>query len=207
MSASNRFISFEGTEGTGKSTQVSLLAKHLKSKEYDVLSTAEPGGTRIGQQIRELLLEPANHMDPLTELLLYHADRVQHIREVIDPALEKGYFVITDRFADSTVAYQGYARGLDLKIISTLNEMVVRESKPSLTFVLDIDVEEGLRRNRQARKEDRFELETVEFHNRVRNGYMQIAESDPERVKIIDASGSVVEISKQIIGIVEEKWL
>ncbi|MDO8281941.1 MAG: dTMP kinase [Thermodesulfovibrionia bacterium] len=206
MSASKKFISFEGTEGSGKSTQASLLAEHLRKQGHDVILTAEPGGTRIGQKIRKLLLEPENHMDPLTELLLYYADRAQHIREVIDPALEKGSFVITDRFADSTVAYQGFARGVDLNIINPLNQMVVGHSKPSLTFILDIDVEEGLRRNRQAQKEDRFELEAIEFHNRVRSGYLEIAEDEPERVRVIDASSGQEDIRMKIIEIVEKIW-
>ncbi|MBI4826796.1 MAG: dTMP kinase [Nitrospirae bacterium] len=206
MPASKRFISFEGTEGSGKSTQASLLAEYLRKKGYDVILTAEPGGTRIGKKIRELLLEPENHMDPLTELLLYYADRAQHIREVIEPALERGSFVITDRFADSTVAYQGFARGVDLNIINPLNEMVVRHSKPSLTFLLDIDAEEGLRRNRQAQKEDRFELEAIEFHNRVRSGYLEIAEDDPARVRVIDASAGKEDITMKIIEIVEKIW-
>jgi dTMP kinase len=207
MSASNRFISFEGTEGTGKSTQVSLLTEHLKSKGYDVLSTAEPGGTKIGQEIRGLLLEPSNRIDPLTELMLYYADRAQHVREVISPALQKGSIVISDRFTDSTTAYQGYARGLDLDVINTLNSIVTGDSMPSLTFILLLDIEEGLRRNRHAHKEDRFELETIEFHKRVRNGYLQIAEGDPERARLIDASGSNEEISTELIRIVEETWL
>jgi dTMP kinase len=207
MPASNRFISFEGTEGTGKSTQVSMLTEYLKDKGLDVVTTAEPGGTVTGQKIRKLLLEPDSDIDPLAELLLYYADRAQHIREVIDPALDKGSIVITDRFTDSTVAYQGYARGLDLNIIKTLNNLVVGTTNPSLTLILDIDIEEGLRRNREAQKEDRFELETIEFHNRVRNGYIQIAEDDPGRVKVIDASGSPEDVSKKILETVEGKWL
>lgn len=206
MSEIKKFISFEGTEGSGKSTQASLLAEYLRKHGHDVVLTAEPGGTRIGQKIRKLLLDPENHMDPLTELLLYYADRAQHIREVIDPALEKGSFVITDRYADSTVAYQGFARGLDLNIINPLNELVVRHSKPSLTLILDIDAEEGLRRNRQAQKEDRFELEAVEFHNRVRSGYQEIAEDHPERVSVIDASSGQEDIAVKIIDIVEKIW-
>ncbi len=206
MSAGNRFISFEGTEGSGKSTQASLLAEHLRKKGKDVLLTAEPGGTGIGKKIRELLLEPENHMDPLAELLLYYADRAQHIKEKINPALADGYFVITDRFTDSTIAYQGYARGLDLSIINALNTVVVGTSIPSLTLFLDINVEEGLRRNREAQKEDRFELEAVEFHNSVRDGFITIAETEPERVKIINASLDKLSINRQIIEIVEKIW-
>jgi dTMP kinase len=206
MSRTKGFISFEGIEGSGKSTQVKLLAKYLRNKGNKVLETAEPGGTEIGLKIRELLLEPQNHIDPLTELLLYYSSRAQHVREVIYPAILEKTIVITDRFTDSTVAYQGYARGIDLTIINTLNEIVVPDMKPYLTFLLDLDVEEGLRRNRNIRKEDRFELETLEFHNRVRNGFLQIAKEEPERVKIVDASKNTEEVSQQIIKIMEESW-
>jgi dTMP kinase len=200
------FISFEGIEGSGKSTQAKLLAGHLRTQGHTVITTVEPGGTGIGQKIRSLLLEPRNHMDPLTELLLYYASRAQHVREVIYPALLKNTVVITDRFTDSTLAYQGYARGLDLSIIHTLDEIVVPDMKPFLTFLLDLDVEEGLRRNRHARKEDRFELETIEFHDRVRKGFLQIAAEEPKRVKVIDASRSAEEVSKDIIKGIEESW-
>ncbi|NOZ67889.1 MAG: dTMP kinase [Deferribacteres bacterium] len=196
-------ISFEGIEGSGKTTQARLLAEYLRDRGYDVLETAEPGGTRIGEKIRGLLLEPQNHMEPLTELLLYYSSRAQLVKEVIEPAIRRGAVVITDRFTDSTVAYQGYARGIDLGIINTLNEIVVPGIKPFLTFLLDIDVEEGLRRNRHARKEDRFELEAVEFHNRVRRGFLEIAGREPERVKVIDASRSAGEVGMEIRKIME----
>ena len=206
MSRAKGFISFEGIEGSGKSTQAKRLAGYFRSKGQKVIDTVEPGGTNIGQQIRELLLEPTNHMEPLTELLLYYASRAQHVREVIYPAILDDTIVITDRFSDSTVAYQGYARGIDLKLLSRLNEIVNPDLKPFLTFMLDLDVEEGLKRNRKASKEDRFELETVEFHKRVRKGFLQIASEDPERVKVIDASQNPDEISEEIIKIIEEQW-
>ena len=206
MSRAKGFISFEGIEGSGKSTQAKRLAEYFRSTGQNVIDTVEPGGTNIGQQIRELLLEPANQMEPLTELLLYYASRAQHVREVIYPAILDNRIVITDRFSDSTVAYQGYARGIDLKLLSRLNEIVNPDLKPFLTFMLDLDVEEGLKRNRKASKEDRFELETVEFHKRVRKGFLQIASEEPERVKVIDASQNPDEISKEIIKIIEEQW-
>ena len=206
MSGVKGFISLEGIEGSGKSSQVKLLAEYLRTKGHNVLETVEPGGTRIGGKIRKLLLEPRNHMDPLAELLLYYSSRAQHVREVIYPAIQKKTVVITDRFTDSTVAYQGYARGIDLSIINALDDIVVPDMKPFLTILLDLDVEEGLRRNRRAQKEDRFELETVEFHNRVRQGFMKIAAEEPERVKIVDASQSADEVSREIIRIVEESW-
>lgn len=206
MSGVKGFISFEGIEGSGKSTQVRLLAGYLRTKGHDVLETAEPGGTKIGEEIRNLLLEPQNHMDPLAELLLYYASRAQLVQEVIRPAIQRNSVVITDRFTDSTVAYQGHARGIDLTVIHTLDNMVVHDMKPFLTILLDLDVEEGLRRNRHARKEDRFELETVEFHKRVRKGFLQIAGEEPDRVKLVDASSGAEEISREVIRIVEDAW-
>ena len=206
MSRAKGFISFEGIEGSGKSTQVKALAKHLRAKGLKVIETVEPGGTMIGNKIRALLLEPGNHMDPMAELLLYYSSRAQHVREVIYPAILDNNIVITDRFIDSTVAYQGYARGLDLGLINKLNEIVVPDMKPSITFLLDMDVEEGLRRNRRAQKEDRFELETVEFHNHVRKGFHQIAAEEPERIKIVDASVSAEEVSRKVIEILERSW-
>jgi dTMP kinase len=206
MSRVKRFISFEGIEGSGKSTQVKLLGEYLASKGHKVLTTLEPGGTHIGTKIRNLLLEPQNHMDPLTELILYYASRAQHVREIIYPAILKNTVVITDRFTDSTLAYQGYARGLDLSIIHALDEIVVPDLKPFLTFLLDLDVEEGLRRNRRAQKEDRFEMETIEFHTRVRKGFLQIASEDPDRIKVLDASRSTEDVSREVIRIIEESW-
>jgi dTMP kinase len=205
MSRAKGFISFEGIEGSGKSTQSKFLAGFLQSIGHKVVQTAEPGSTRIGGEIRKLLLEPQNHMDPLTELLLYYASRAQHVQEVIAPALKQKTIVITDRYTDSTVAYQGYARGIDLNIIYSLNNIVVPETQPYLTFLLDMDVEEGLRRNRKAQKEDRFELETVEFHKRVQRGFHRIAEEEPDRVIIIDASRSTEEVAREIQKIAEEK--
>ncbi|UCH81462.1 MAG: dTMP kinase [Nitrospiraceae bacterium] len=206
MSRVKGFISFEGIEGSGKSTQAKRLAGYFRSGGQKVIDTVEPGGTGIGQKIRELLLAPQNHMEPLTELLLYYASRAQHVREVIYPAILNDTIVITDRFTDSTVAYQGYARGIDLKLLSRLNEIVNPDLKPFLTFLLDLDVEEGLKRNRKASKEDRFELETVEFHNRVRNGFLKIASEEPDRVKVIDASVSPDRVSEEIIKVIEEQW-
>jgi len=206
MSRVKRLISFEGIEGSGKSTQVKLLGDYLVTKGHKVLTTLEPGGTNIGAKIRNLLLEPQNHMDPLTELILYYASRAQHVREVIYPAILGNTVVITDRFTDSTVAYQGYARGIDLSIIQALDEIVVPDLKPFLTFLLDLDVEEGLRRNRHAQKEDRFEMETIEFHTRVRKGFLQIAAEEPERIKVLDASLSAEEVSREVRRIIEESW-
>ncbi|MBI4654891.1 MAG: dTMP kinase [Nitrospirae bacterium] len=201
------FITFEGIEGSGKSTQARLLYDYLKAKGYGVLVTEEPGGTKIGRKIRELLLHPDNSMDYLTELLLYNASRAEHVRKIIYPAIMNGDIVICDRFADSTVTYQGSGRGIDLVIIKTLNDIVIPDIKPFISFLLNIDVEDGLRRNMGAKKEDRFELETIEFHKRVREGYLQIAKEEPERVKIIDASRGIEEVNREIIVELEASWL
>jgi dTMP kinase len=206
MSGVRKFISFEGIEGSGKTTHARNLAEYLTRKGHDVMLTAEPGGTAIGNRIRGLLLDPQNRMEPMTELLLYYASRAQHVREIIYPALLKNRIVITDRFTDSTVAYQGYARGIDLSLIAALNEIVVQDLKPSITFLLDLDAEEGLRRNRKANKEDRFELEAVEFHKRVREGFLRIAEEEHERVKVVDASGDARQVGREIERILEDTW-
>ncbi len=204
MSQNRYFFSFEGIEGSGKTTQCRLLGEYLRSRGFDVVETAEPGGTVISSKIRQILLEPGNQIDPLTELLLYYSSRAQLVSEVIRPSLEKGRIVITDRFTDSTLAYQGYGRGIEKEVIQMLNEIVVPDIKPSLTFLLDLEVEEGLRRNRGAGKEDRFETETIEFHRRVREGFLKIASQEPERIKVIDASRSPEEIHQEIVKIIEK---
>ncbi len=202
MPEAERFISLEGIEGSGKSTQARLLKEFLVDRGIDTVQTVEPGGTGIGEQIRSILLEPGNHMDSMTELLLYFASRAQHVKEVIVPALEAGKVVITDRFSDSTVAYQGYARGLDMNVIESLDRIVTGECRPSLTILLDLDVEDGIRRNRRAGKKDRFELEEVEFHRRVREGFLKIAEQDIKRVTMVDASGTPEDVHEKIRTIV-----
>ncbi|NWF53088.1 MAG: dTMP kinase [Nitrospirae bacterium] len=197
------FISLEGIEGTGKTKQSSLLNEYLKNIGYKVILTAEPGGTVIGLKIRDLLLSIENKkMTPLSELLLYNASRVQHIKEVILPALKKGFIVITDRFIDSTKAYQGYGRGIDLKLIDLLGEIVTEGLKPDLTILLDLDVKIGLKRNKGINKKDRLELEDIKFHKKVREGYLKIAAKEPERIKLIDANQSIEDIHKKIIDIV-----
>lgn len=193
------FISFEGIEGTGKSTQTRLLSKYLRGKGFSVTQTEEPGGTIISLKIRELLLSlDSRGMDAVTELLLYNASRVQHIKEVIIPALKKGNIVITDRFSDSTVAYQGYGRGIDLKLIDSLDMISTGRLRPDFTILLDIDVETGLRRNRRINKSDRLELEDIFFHEKVRKGFINIAAEEPERVKLVDSSGKIEEVHEKI---------
>jgi len=198
------FISFEGIEGTGKSTQAELLAEYLRSKGFSVTKTAEPGGTRISLKIRDLLLSTdSTDMDPLAELLLYNAARVQHIKEIIMPALLRGDVVVTDRFSDSTTAYQGYGRGIDLKLIDSLDVVATNRLRPHLTVLLDIDVETGLMRNRKIQKQDRLELEDVSFHERVRKGFISIAAKEQERVKLLDCSGDIEEVHNKVVDIVE----
>jgi dTMP kinase len=197
------FISFEGIEGTGKTIQSRLLYEHLTKKGYEVTLTEEPGGTRIGFKIRDLLLSVENKgMTPLAELLLYNASRAQHIQEVILPVINKGAIVITDRFTDSTVAYQGYGRGIDLSYIDSIDLIATERLRPDITILLDLDVEVGLRRNRGVNKMDRLELEDVEFHKRVRSGYLEIATKEPERIKLVDASEGIEQVHNRIIKII-----
>lgn len=197
------FISFEGIEGTGKSTQSRLLAEHLREKGYRVIQTMEPGGTKISMKIRELLLSlDSREMDHVTELLLYNAARVQHIKEVIEPAIERGDIVITDRFSDSTVAYQGFARGIDLQLIDSLDMIATHKLCPDITILLDIDVKTGLARNRALNKNDRLELEDLSFHEKVRKGFIQIAAMNPERVRLVDCSDGLQEVHRRVVEII-----
>jgi dTMP kinase len=199
-----KFVSFEGIEGTGKSTQAKLLQQHLLSSGREVVLTEEPGGTLISLRIREILLSVDHkNMKPVTELLLYNAARTQHIHEVILPAVERGAVVITDRFTDSTYAYQGYGRGIDLRLLESIDRIATNCLRPDLTLLLDLDVETGLKRNRRINKTDRLELENVEFHQRVRKGYHELAAKEPERIKLIHASGSIQEIQDIVVSVIE----
>jgi dTMP kinase len=199
------FISLEGIEGTGKSTQVRLLGSALRAKGLAVTETAEPGGTAISLRIREILLSlDSRGMRPVTELLLYNAARVQHIEEVIMPALNQGNIVITDRFSDSTIAYQGYGRDIDLKLIAALDALATDRLKPDLTILLDIDAETGLRRNREANKEDRLELEDISFHEKVRRGFISLAAKEPERIKLLECSAGIEEVHMKVAGAVAD---
>jgi dTMP kinase len=184
------FITFEGIEGCGKSTQAGLLRELLEGRGLSVLVTREPGGSPIGEQIRHILLDPGNHgMVALAELLLYEASRCQHVEAVIKPALDAGKVVICDRFFDASTAYQGYARGLDIAMVGRLNLVATGGRKPDLTIVLDLPVDMGLMR--LGRNLDRIESEAVEFHERVRQGYLKIAENEPGRVKVVNAGGTI----------------
>jgi dTMP kinase len=195
------FITFEGSEGSGKSTQADRLAARLQRCDVPYIVTREPGGTPIGESIRELLqFAPHNsNMTPETELLLFEASRSQLVREVIKPALQRGMCVIADRFFDSTTVYQGAARKLDRDMIERLNAFAVGECVPDVTFVLDVDAATAqLRMRREPRKADRMEQQPVEFYERVREGYRELATYEPKRVVLINGSGDVDEIANEI---------
>lgn len=196
------FITFEGTEGGGKSTQIRNTAAFLKRNKLKVLLLREPGGTRVSESIREVLLNPLNKgMAAEAELLLYLAARAQLVREKILPALEKGVSVILDRFEDSTFAYQGYGRGLSMKNIETVSRLWVRGGlKPDLTIILDIDPAKGLARGG---RHDRMEKESMKFHRKVRQGFLSLARKNPKRYGVIDATLSIAEVAK----LVEERVL
>jgi dTMP kinase len=195
------FITFEGSEGSGKSTQAEKLAARLQRCGVPYVLTREPGGTPIGESIRDLLqFAPHNsNMTPETELLLFEASRSQLVREVIKPALERGLCVIADRFSDSTSVYQGAARKLDRETIERLNAFVVGDCLPNITFVLDVDAATAQSRmQRERRKADRMEQQSAEFYERVREGYRELATHEPKRIVMIDGSGDVDAIEKQI---------
>lgn len=197
------FITLEGIEGSGKTTQVERLRELLLENGHEVLVTREPGGSPIGEKIRDILLDTSHkEMAPLTELLLYEASRCQHVYEVIRPALEAGKVVICDRFYDASTAYQGHARGIGIEKVKNLNLVATDGQKADLTIVLDLPVTDGLRRLGQ--NLDRIEGETVGFHERVRQGYLELAGSEPARVKVIDATGSVEDTFEKVKTIVED---
>ena len=203
------FITLEGIDGCGKTTQAEMLVGWLKGRGLKVLHTREPGGTEIGRKIRSILLDPANKkITGLTELMLYSADRAQHLAEVIEPALKYGCAVVCDRFSDATEAYQGHARGLGLETIEALTSIATAGRKPDLTLLLDIPAAQALSRAK-AREEDgdgkeaRFEQESLRFHEKVREGYLKIAAREPGRVKIIDATGKPEEVQAGIRKIID----
>jgi len=204
------FITFEGIEGCGKSTQAKRLVNRLRELAVPLVFTLEPGGTSVGQKIRLILLDSRNqHLSPLAELLLYAADRAQHVEEVIKPALEQEKWVLCDRFFDATTVYQGYARGLDMKLIVTLNEKASPGIRPDITFLIDCAVEVGLERALKRNKiqfqegQDRFEREKKDFHEAVRKGYLHKAMEDPERFVVVDGTLKEDELEELIFRHVE----
>ncbi|MBL7149663.1 MAG: dTMP kinase [Candidatus Cloacimonetes bacterium] len=199
------FITFEGIEGCGKSTQAKLLRKYLEKKGWSVFLTREPGGPKISEAIRELLLSTDNkEMLPETEVLLYMASRSQHTGEWIIPALQKGKMVISDRYYDSTLAYQGAARRIDIKLIDTITKFATFGLKPDITFLVDLPAEIGLSRISK-QEADRLEMESIEFHKKVRVGFIEIAKREKERYIIVDGTKSVKEIHNEIMKIMEVK--
>jgi dTMP kinase len=203
------FITFEGIEGSGKSTQINFLSKYMEKQGFEVVITREPGGTKLGKKIRSLLLDPEyGNMDYKAEILLYAADRAQHVKEVIKPALEAGKTVISDRFIDSNLAYQAAGRGLNFKKVYEINSWVIDSCWPDLTFLLDIDIKEGLRRARALSSDqtgDRLEREVDAFHKRVRNAYLDMASE--ERFVIIDGSRKKNKVQKEIQNITAGRLL
>lgn len=186
-----KFITVEGVEGAGKTTLITALRERLDEAGIDVLVTREPGGTRLGEALREVLLDNHQHeMVPEAELLIMFAARVQHVKETIRPALAEGTWIVCDRFTDATYAYQGYGRGLDLERIAYLEEWLQEEVKPDLTVLLDLPVEQGLARTGERGGPDRFETEAGEFFDRVRRGYLELAEREPDRFRLVDAGQS-----------------
>jgi dTMP kinase len=207
-----RFITFEGGDGTGKSTQIKAMERHLTSCGRSFVSTREPGGTPLGKLIRQALLEAGDQpIGSQTELFLYLADRAQHVQDVILPALQSATIVLCDRYTDSTLAYQGYGRGIDLEVLRELNQIADRGVKPDLTLLFDCPVEVAVSRtarrfgeeNGDHGREDRFESEKAEFHERVRAGFLALARAEPDRFRIIDASRSVSEVTHDIKNLID----
>lgn len=205
------FITFEGIEGCGKTTQVELLKGYLEKKGKEVLKLREPGGTALGEKVRAILLNSeAEPIDPWAELFLYEACRAQIVSNVIRNALGEGKIVICDRFTDSTIAYQGYGRGLDVGSIASLNEMATGGLKPGLTILVDCDPEVGLKRAwsrievTSGAKEDRFEKEDIIFHKKVREGFLKIAAQEPQRVRVVRGEAEIPSIHKEICDIIEK---
>ncbi len=214
-----RFITFEGVEGSGKSTQVALLREWMEEAGVAVRATREPGGTRIGEEIRELLLAPREEaLDPAAELLLYEAARAQHVREVIRPALEAGCHVLCDRFFDSTTAYQAFGRGLDERVVLELNRMASGGIVPDLTFLLSVPIEVGIARVRGANAKaqlplsflltqppDPMERESLAFHRRVEAGFRTLAAREPERFRVLGA-GTARQVHERVVAILGEEF-
>lgn len=199
------FITLEGVEGCGKSTQIKLLSRFLSERGIEHVITREPGGTEIGDKIRKILLDVSNlKMEPLTELLLYAASRAQHILEIIKPAISSGKIVVCDRFYDSTLAYQGHARGIDPVLVNKSIEIATGGLKPDITFLLDIPAEVGIERATK-KGVDRLEGEDLVFHKKVRQGFLGLAKNEPHRIVVVDATCSVDELQMKLRHILEEK--
>ena len=198
------FITFEGADGSGKTTQLNKLKDYLTKEGYDVVVTREPGALEIGQKIRDILLHQEGIVSDRCEMFLFLADRAQHVETFIKPAVKEGKIVLCDRHTDSTVAYQGYGRGLDIEQIHRLNKIATSGLKPDLTIVLDVDVETS--QARVGSEKDRMESAGVEFFERVRNGFLEIAKLEPNRVKVIDSKQSIEQIHQQILELIKNEF-
>ncbi|MBA2333682.1 MAG: dTMP kinase [Pyrinomonadaceae bacterium] len=201
-----QFITFEGIDGSGKSTQLRMLAGELRQRSVDVITTREPGGTPLGRRLREAFLETEETVAPIAELLLFAADRAQHVEFLVKPALGEGRVVISDRFADATFAYQGAGRGFPEATVNQIIELATGGMKPDLTLFFDISVENALKRMRSrsetGERINRMDVETADFYTNVRSAYLAIAEREPMRFRIIDANGSVAEIQAAVVEII-----
>lgn len=195
------FITFEGVDGCGKTTQIKLLQEYFEKQGKTVLLTREPGAKGLGVKLREILLNYDGEVSPNCESFLFLADRAQHIDTIIKPAVERGEIVLCDRHTDSTVAYQGYGRGVDLDRIHLLNNIATSGMKPDLTFVFDIDVDTSM--SRIGKEKDRMESAGIEFFKRVREGYLAVAKQEPERVKLLNGTDKIEDIHSQIIDIIK----
>lgn len=201
MEKKGLFITFEGIDGSGKSTQLEKIAHYLDKKNIKYIKTRDPGGTDLGSHLRDILLNYQGKIYPLCELFLYLADRAQHVDEKIIPALNSGKIVLCDRYIDSTLAYQGYARELNIDKLVDLNNFVTHNLLPDLTFIFDIDVESALKR--VGKNKDRLESESVNFHQKVRDGYLSLAKKHPHRIKVIDACQEIDKIYDDTINIIK----
>lgn len=197
------FITFEGADGCGKTTQLNLLKEYLENNDYEVVLTREPGGKGLGEKVREILLNYDGEVSNRCESFLFLADRAQNIDIIVNPAIEQGKIVLCDRHTDSSVAYQGYGRGLDINQINTLNNLATNNKKPDLTLVFDVDIETSMQR--VGNEKDRMESAGKEFFNRVRNGYLELAKQEPERIKVIDSTKSISEVQQNVLEIIKTK--
>jgi len=203
-----KLITFEGIDGSGKTLQLQMVADYLAGHQIDFIATREPGGTALGRRIRDAILDPeSSGVEPLAELLLYAADRAQHVRKVILPSLARGAIVLSDRFFDATTAFQGYGRRFDLELITHLNELATGGVKPDLTLIFDLDVEDALSRVKHrshVTSPDRLDSEPREFHESVRKGYLEIAAREPERVIVIEAGSPPKAVFENVIRAINQ---